>query len=163
MSVTLVFPMVGPCSRNTDEREKEIGELMMVCSPQGKLFGSRPRATTRAEQQNPNSASAGRSNEKLMYNVVMISKRCSVKEGTWKMQSPSSLLMPECRDQGVNLGQNCTEIRTAHGQQKYENIVLSLKDEKDLRAAGILSLSQKHGHVDKLLQASGICEKLEES
>lgn len=43
------------------------------------------------------------------------------------------------------MGQNCTERRTVHNQQK--KIVLSLKDEKDMRAAGILSLSQNHGHV----------------
>lgn len=91
---------------------------MMVCSPQGKLFDSRSKAATRTEQQYPNSESAGRSYEKLMGSVVTISKRCSAKEGTWKRQSPSSFLMPECRDQGVNLGESCTEIRTVHSQQK---------------------------------------------
>lgn len=48
------------------------------------------------------------------------------------MHTPSSLLVPQCRDQAVSLGQNGTELRTVHGQQKYEKIVLSLEDEKEL-------------------------------
>lgn len=48
------------------------------------------------------------------------------------MQTPSSLLVPQRRDQAVSLGQNDTELRTVHGQQKYEKIFLSLEDEKEL-------------------------------
>lgn len=114
MSVILAFPWWALAQENTDEREKETGELMMVSLSQGKLFDSRSRAATRTEQHYPNSVSARRSNENLMDSVAKLSRRCSVKEGTWKMQSPFSLPMPECRDQGENLEQNRTEIRAMH-------------------------------------------------
>lgn len=42
-----------------------------------------------------------------------------------------SLLIPECKDKGVSLGQSGTKLKTAHGQQKYHKIVL-LEDEEDL-------------------------------
>lgn len=71
---------------------------MTVCSLQGKLFDSRSKAATRTEQQYPKSVSAGRPNEKLKSSALMISKRFSVKEGACKMQNPSALLMPQCRD-----------------------------------------------------------------